>query len=115
MTHTALAAAQKLSEQGLNIGIIDLFLFRVLDKAALYTAIQDFSVVITLEEAFICCGGMDSLIADVLLENNNTRTRLVRLGIRDKHVFESGGRAYLHSIYGLDVSGITRMIKQLDM
>lgn len=115
MTHTALEVAHHLSQKGLKIGVIDLFLFRSLDKEALYAAIKDFSCVITLEEAFIFRGGMDSLIANLLIEHNNTQIQLTRLGIKDKHLFESGGREYLHTLYELDTSSIIRIIENLDI
>lgn len=113
MTHTALEVAETLSKNGINIGIIDLFLVKLCDAEALYTSLEKYSYVMTLEEAFIFRGGMDSSIADLLLNHNNRDIRLFRLGIEDQHLFELGGRAYLHQMNRLDVPSIIQRIENL--
>lgn len=113
MTHIALNAAKSLSEKGINIGVIDLFLLKSFDAEAFYALLHKFSYVITLEEAFILRGGMDAAIADILIHHTDREIQLIRLGIRDKYVFELGGREYLHKLCGIDAESIIQCIEQL--
>ncbi len=113
MTHTALKAAQILAEHGIHITVIDFFSFTSYNKDALYARIQPCPHVITLEEAFIFCGGMDALIADLLLAQHHSDGQFLRLGIPDRHLFEGGGREHLHRAHGLDAESISGRIKQL--
>ena len=113
MTHTALKVAQLLAEQDLHITVIDLFSLTSYDKDALYAHLQPCSYVITLEEAFICRGGLDSLIADLLLEKHQSGVQFLRMGIHNYHLFEGGGREHLHHVHGLDAESISRRIEQL--
>jgi transketolase len=113
MTHIALQTADILGVRGIKIGVIDLFLLKNLQREALYQAIQSCAWVLTLEEGLIGCGGMDALIAEILLERQQTHTRLVRMGIRDRYVVELGGREYIHQCYGLDAVSLARTVEQL--
>ncbi len=111
MTHTALKVVDILSKRESHIGVIDLFLLKSFDAKGLYTALRKYSYVITLEEAFIFRGGMDSSIVDLLLRHNNRDIRLLRLGIEDQHLFELGGREHLHQMNGLDAPSIIQRIE----
>ena len=94
LTHQALAAAAKLAGAGREIGVIDLFMFRPFDRAALRQSLRGYKNIITIEEAFIGKGGLDSLIAGVLREDKGG-THLDSIGFDDEYVFEVGDRASL--------------------
>ena len=64
----------------------------------------------TLEEAFINKGGLDSLIAGIL-STKKSNIILKRMGFLDKYVFDIGGRDYLHKLNGLDAEHIVNNIK----
>ncbi|HPN31273.1 MAG TPA: transketolase C-terminal domain-containing protein [bacterium] len=106
MTHTALKTAEK---SDAKIGVVDLFLLNGLDSCALADTLKNYKAVITLEEGFINAGGLDSLINNIVLENN-LKIEIRNLGFKDKYVFDIGGRDYLHKKYGLDADSIIKIL-----
>jgi transketolase len=110
MTHTALRVANKLMKEGINIGLIDIFMIRPMDEIMLFEELSNYNCVVTLEEAFINKGGLDSLIASIL-DNNKSGIILKRIGFGDQYVFDIGSRDYLHKLNGLDDECIMKNIK----
>ncbi len=97
MTHKALNVANKLCENNINIGVIDVFLLKPLNEDLIYNLLQKYENIITLEEAFINKGGLDSMISCVL-SNRASHIKLKRLGFGDKYVFDIGSRDYFHKL-----------------
>jgi transketolase len=110
MTHTALKAADKLTKEGVTVGLIDIFMIRPMDESMLFEELRKYDCVVTLEEAFIDKGGLDSLIANILAAKKSS-VNLKRIGLGDKYVFEVGSRDYLHKLNGLDAESIARTIR----
>jgi len=108
MTHRALKIAKKLQ----NVGVIDVFLLKPLDETSLFEALKKYEHIITIEEAFINNGGLDSLISKIFRERQFD-VKLKNLGFNDKYVFEVGNRNYLHKLNGLDERSIVKVIKNL--
>jgi len=113
MTHAALEVARACSQKARTVGVIDLFLPKSFCQEALYARLQKFSHLITLEEGFIQRGGLDAAIADLLIAQCDCRIHLHRRGIEGKHLFEMGGREYLHQLNGIDPASLVRFIEQL--
>lgn len=111
MTHYALHAANKLRERHINIGVIDVFMLKPVIEDLLCKSLKKYRTVITLEEAFINKSGLDSLIADILI-NGDLHIQLKRLGIKDNYVFDVGSREYLHKLNNIDEDYIVRMVEQ---
>ena len=109
MTHRALKVAKELQ----NVGVLDVFLLKPVDENSLFEALKKYEYIITIEEAFINSGGLDSLISKILSDHQSS-IKLKRLGINDKHVFEVGDRNYLHKLNNLDEESIIKIIKGLD-
>ncbi|MBU0672163.1 MAG: transketolase, partial [Candidatus Margulisbacteria bacterium] len=112
MTHQAMQAVAELRRDKIDLGQIDLFMIRPFDANGLYDLLKGYKHVISLEEAFIDKGGIDSLIADLLLRQGFTG-KFTRIGIGDKHIFNVGDRAYLHGLNGTDVPGLVSRIKEI--
>lgn len=112
MTHTALKVIDKLNNDKINVGLIDIFFIKPLDENALFNVLSKYACIITLEEAFINRGGMDSLIS-TLLENRNAKIKFKRIGFDNKYVFNVGGREYLHKLNNMDEDSIINSIKKL--
>lgn len=112
MTHTALKAVERLKKEGIFIGLVDVFLIKPLDGNLLFEALCKYKHVITLEEAFINKGGLDSLIAWVLSDNGQD-IKLKRMGFGDEYHFEMGGREALHRLAGLDEDSVIKCVKDL--
>ncbi|MBS3909171.1 MAG: transketolase [Actinobacteria bacterium] len=112
MTHTAVKAADKLLNDGIKIGLIDMFMLKPFDKDSFFESLNRYEAVITLEEAFINTGGLDSLVSTIL-ENKNPKIGLRRMGFGDEYVFEMGGREHLHKLNNLDEGSIAKAIREV--
>ena len=106
MTHRALKVAEELQ----NVGVVDIFILKPVNERLLFKTLQKYKYIITLEEAFINNGGLDSLISKIFCDNQSN-IKLKKLGLRDKHVFEIGERNYLHKLNNLDEGNIIKMIR----
>lgn len=105
--HTALAVAERLP----GIGVIDIFMLKPLDEAALADALRQYSRVITIEEGFLNNGGLDALVAKAIRRNGSCAA-LQNLGFDDKYVFDLGGRDYLYRTNGMDEEGIVSLLQR---
>lgn len=110
MTHVALKVAREFRDKGVDIGVIDVFMLKPLDEERLYGALRNYGRVITLEEAFINCGGLDSLVTAVL-NDNGAGIKVKRLGFKE-YIFDIGSRERLHGISGLDEKSISKCVEE---
>lgn len=112
MTHKALKVANELLNNKIDVGVIDMFILKPINEDLLFDFLKNYQYIITLEEGFINCGGLDSLIANILT-NKNSKIILKRMGFKDRYVFEMGNREYLHKQVGLDERNILKTIKEV--
>ena len=112
MTHQALALAEKLQAGGRRIGVIDVFLLRPINEDALFTLLQNYESIITLEEAFVNKGGLDSIVSNIL-NSRGSNARLMRLGFKDRYVSAYGSRDFLYAQNQVDQESIIRTISNL--
>jgi transketolase len=110
MTHIALKAVAALREDGISAGLIDVFLFTAPHADLLRETMGKYKCLITIEEAFIHRGGLDSLILSLAGENNMPVV-FHRMGFRDRYAFEIGERKYLHKLNNLDENSIIAHVK----
>jgi transketolase len=108
MSHRALKAAQERS----GVAVIDLFSLKPCDEAALAAALAPYRHVVTMEEAFINNGGLDSLVTKVVREHE-LDCRQHPIGFNDHYVFELGSRDRLHAINGMDETAVGALIDRL--
>ena len=103
-------AAERLREDGLNIGVINARFVKPLDRVTLLKAVEEMPLVVTVEE-----GTLEGGFGSALLEAaNNARldTRhIVRLGLPD-HFIEHAERGELLADLGLDVNGICGAVRR---
>jgi len=111
MTHTALGAANKLKQEGIKAGLIDVFMLRPLDEERLFGKLKQYKHVLTLEEGFINRSGLDSLVSR-LLSKNGSAIKLKCSGFGDSYVFDIGSRSYLHGLNKLDEASIIKSIRK---
>jgi transketolase len=112
MTHRAIDVAAKLLKKKVKLGVVDVFRLKPLDLAELAKVLNKYQAVITIEEAFIDKGGLDSLVS-LALEERRSGTTIKRIGFADKYVFEVGGREYLHRLAGLDEDSLIKIVEEL--
>jgi transketolase len=109
MTHKAMSAAERLQKEGVTVTVIDLFMLKTFDRVALSDELRQYEAIMTIEEAFVGKGGLDSLVLHLLAESGIS-VRFKGLGFEDSYLCDVGTRAYLHARAGLDEKGITRQI-----
>lgn len=111
MVRTALEAAQKL-EGDISVQVVDAFRLDNLDVDAFCKAVVPGGAVLTLEEAFVGCGGLDSLV-DFTLELGGEHLPTRRMGMPRSYEYSNGDRQYLHRVNGLDADSVARVIASL--
>jgi transketolase len=112
MTHKALEAAEMLKKENIEVGVIDLFLLKQGNADRLYEALKKYQVLVTLEEAFINKGGLDSFIL-FLLNKKASAIKVKNMGFADRYIFDIGSRDYLHKINKLDTLSMMESVKEL--
>lgn len=108
MTHRALKVAQERP----GVAVIDLFSLKPCNETALAAVLSPYRHVITMEEAFINNGGLDSLVTKVVREHE-IGCRQDPIGFNDRYVFELGSRDHLHAINNMDEAAVITMIDRL--
>jgi 1-deoxy-D-xylulose-5-phosphate synthase len=109
--HPALAAAERLALEGVNIKVINVRFIKPLDVELLAQTAADIKKVVTVEEN-VLQGGFGSAVLEMLAGKNMTGVQVKRLGIPDEFV-EHATQAQLRKQYGLDEEGIIRAIREL--
>ena len=108
MVHSAFGIADKLEEQSIYAGIIDLYRLKPINAALLLKQIGNSEKVVTIEEHFLD-GGMGSAVAEVLVDNDSA-IPVKRFGIQDKYYYTYGGRSNIQSVCGLDIETVTQAV-----
>lgn len=107
MTHLALAAAKELG----RVGVVDVFMLKPIAENLLFEILKKYQYLITLEEAFINSGGLDSAILKIV-RYHQSNIKVKNLGFNDKHVFDLGDRNHLLELNNLDEKSIVKTIKE---
>jgi len=105
----ALEAAESLSSQGIQAGVIDMATIKPIDSQAILEAARLTRRILTVEEHTIV-GGLGSAVAEILAESGSA-ARLTRLGIPDEFTL-AAPYASLVAHYGLDERGIENAAKK---
>lgn len=106
-TQKGLRIIDRLKEEKVEAGLIDLYLLKGCDEEALASALSGYESIFTVEESLIGRGGLDSLAANLICDRN-LPARLRRYGPSGSYHFPNGGREYLHKTYGMDDEAILR-------
>ncbi len=102
MVDSALGAAEKLKEQGIDAEVINICTIKPIDRDIIVKSAQKTGKVVTCEEHSVI-GGLGSAVCEVLAEECPVKVK--RIGMQD--VFgESGSAADLVHKYGLDAEGV---------
>ena len=109
--YPALAAAERLASEGINIKVINARFVKPLDAELLSQTATEIKKIITVEEN-VLHGGFGSAVLEMFAENNATDVKVKRLGIPDVFV-EHATQAQLRQKYGLDEDGIVRAIREM--
>jgi len=108
----AVAAADLLAMQGIEIRVLDIHCVKPLDVEAVLTAVRDCGYVATLEEHGRD-GGLGGAVAEAILEGGVRPLGFRRLGIMDCFPDIVGSQAYLRSHFALDGHSVARAMVAL--
>jgi len=109
LVQPALEAAAVLASEGIDLAVLNARFVKPLDREQIL-ALAGTGMLVTLEEN-VLQGGFGSAVLELLEECEVTGVAVTRLGYPDSYV-EQGEQAELKAIYGLDVPGIVRSIRQ---
>jgi transketolase len=102
MVSKALEISLELSKKGIDVGVIDLYCLKPVDKELLRKFVTGSKRIITLEEHSVI-GGLGSIVAEALSD-------VKVYGIPDVYHFEAGGREYLQKLDGIDMDTVIKDI-----
>ena len=106
---TCVKAAERLKEEGLDLGVINARFAKPLDQATLLKAVEQLPLVVTVEEGTLE-GGFGSAVLEAANAAGLDTRGIVRLGFPDRFV-EHGERPELFADLGLDVNGICAAVR----
>ncbi len=110
MVHTALNVAAALEKTGHQVGVIDVFDLTCFSIEKLRDALAPYTGIVSMEEGFCGCGGMDSLMFD-FLARHGLAARMLNVGIEASYHFELGTRAELHENVGIGPISLERKVR----
>jgi 1-deoxy-D-xylulose-5-phosphate synthase len=103
---TCVEAAKVLSDEGLDVGVVNARFVKPLDTETILRAAEQCRVVVTVEEAALA-GGFGSAVVEAIADAGLEACKVRRLGIPDRFI-EHGERSELLADLGLDASGIAQ-------
>ena len=105
MVQSAAQAAEKLAEQGISAGVVNMRFVKPLDKDLLLAQAKEYGKIVTLEEG-VLQGGVGSAVLETLNEAQLlTKCQVLTLGIPDEFVLH-GDKKLLFKDLELDVDAI---------
>ncbi|MBQ8130206.1 MAG: transketolase family protein [Clostridia bacterium] len=108
MVKPAKDAAERLGQEGISAGVLDMYCVKPLDARGLLEAAKGKRLVVTVEE-HAPFGGLGSRVAQVIAANDPIR--VVNLSLPDAPVV-TGTSEEVFRYYGLDAEGIAKTVKQ---
>lgn len=91
------------------IKLIDLYLINNHNLNLLEKELDNIETIITIEEGFKNCGGLDAMINYHFKENK----KIINLGFEKKYTFQIGDREFVHSKNGIGLEDIKKIIKEV--
>lgn len=110
MTHLALKTAELLAQDDIRAGVVDLYFLKPFNKKLLLKILSQHKHIVTMEEAFLNKGGLDSIIGNLCF-SNRLFVGMTKFGFEDKYVFNVGNREHLYKLNNLDQESIIKTIK----
>ncbi|HIU25598.1 MAG TPA: transketolase family protein [Candidatus Copromorpha excrementigallinarum] len=109
MVNEAFTAAERLSEEGIDVRVIDIHTIKPIDEDIIVKAAEETGAIVTAEEHSVI-GGLGSAVAEVTARRAPVKIRMV--GQQDTFG-ESGKPDQLREKYGMTWQDIVRGIKEL--
>jgi len=110
ITSSCLQAAANLREDGIQMGVISARFVKPLDRETILHAIENYSLVVTVEEGTLE-GGFGSAVLELANSAGLDTRNIVRVGYPD-HFIEHGDRPELLADMGLDAAGLAETVRK---
>jgi transketolase len=110
-THKALEIAASFRDKGSPIGVVDVFMLKPIDTSPLAKTLAQYRHIISMEEAFVGKGGLDSLVLNVV-NDHIIKASVKTFGFRDTYLLDNGDRDSLGKLYGLDPTKISCTVSE---
>jgi transketolase len=107
----ALAAAEKLAQEGIQLRIVSVHSLKPLDTTEVIAAARDTDGIVTLEEHTIV-GGLGGVVAETLLDAGCTPGFFRRIGINDIYPSKVGDQYYLRMEYGMNSEALINVVRK---
>lgn len=104
MVYRCLHAAEKLSEKGIEVTVVNARFAKPLDKALILELVRNHKLIATVEDHALM-GGFGSAVLELVSEEREDAGKIVRMGIPDRFI-EHGPRNLILKNIGLDEDGI---------
>ena len=104
MVYRCLHAAEKLSEKGIEVTVVNARFAKPLDKALILDLVRNHKLIVTVEDHALM-GGFGSAVLELVTEEREDACKVVRMGIPDRFI-EHGPRNLILKNIGLDEDGI---------
>jgi len=111
VVHEAVAAADKLKEDGMDVAVVNVSSIRPLNRQSLANQLNGARYVVSVEEHNVN-GGLGSVVAELMSEQG-IAAKLVRLGVEDGGYAAAGDRPYTRKMLSIDSAGIVKVCQQL--
>jgi len=106
----ALEACEKLSQEGIEVALVDIRFLKPLDEELLTEVLSRFKHIITIEDGTIL-GGLGSAVTE-LANDLGSPAVIRRLGVPDRFI-EQGTIEELYRECGFDMQGIVEAVKEM--
>ena len=110
MLHTALKVSSEISQNGNNIGVIDIFHLSNFSTKMLKDTCSSYSGLVTLEEGFRGRGGLDSMVFE-FISRENLAVKMLNIGVEPGYSFELGTRDELHEKVGIGFNTVLSQVQ----
>lgn len=110
MLHTALKAAEVLAEEGLQVGVVDLFDLARFSASEFYDTLKSYTGIVSLEEGFRGRGGLDSMLFE-FIARRDLDAKMLNIGVEGAYHFELGTRTELHEKVGIGPQAVLNSVR----
>jgi len=112
MVHRAIEVSEILKNQGIDVGIIDIYTFPI-NEELFVEAIKGVQTIVTLEEHTLP-GGLGSAVCEVLADHQLMKqVKRIGMDFSKGYCYKYGGRKNIQSIYGLDKEYLVKTVSSI--
>ncbi|MDN3515110.1 MAG: 1-deoxy-D-xylulose-5-phosphate synthase [Candidatus Brocadia sp.] len=104
MVYRCLQAAEKLSEKGIEVTVVNARFAKPLDRELILELVRNHKLIITVEDHALM-GGFGSAVLELVSDEKEDAGKIIRMGIPDRFM-EHGPRNLILKNIGLDENGI---------